>query len=118
MAKRTTERTDFLASVLVTAVEGGVNHWAAIKDYKWLEDADKNLTSAAVELNDGFGWKRVGLNMVASGIGKLKRGTVPIADGLKATLVLADKENDASDVDSELADCIVQAGLFGKLVYC
>ena len=27
------ERTDFLASVLVTAVEGGINYWADTRNY-------------------------------------------------------------------------------------
>ena len=32
-------------------------------------------------------------------------------------VVVSDNENDAGDIDSEAADCIIQAAIFGELVY-
>ena len=39
MGQRSEERKDFLHSVFVTAMEGGVNYWADLVEYRWSHGA-------------------------------------------------------------------------------
>ena len=115
MASR--ERTDYLASVITTAVEGGIGYWAEHRNYLWNWDDDRNLTAASVEVlerPDGD-WQAVSLATIRKGIQVLKK--LEMNRDLKAALLVSEAENDAGEVDAELADLIVQAGLFGKIVY-
>lgn len=129
MTKRSRERAQFLADVLTTAVEGGIGYWSAVSEYRWdLEDpAD---TSVVVhEYDDDLGINgdykeegvRVDLDLIAKGIGILKRsggvGSAFQSDYWKQFL-LADRTNgEDGDYDAGTADCIVQAGMFGEVVY-
>ena len=120
MGARTAERTDFLAGVLITAVEGGIDYWAHIKDWQVTEDPKGNCTWARAIIVDDDKHRvarGVGLGEVAKGIGIIKRGDTPIRQDIKDAVALADNENDASYVDVEIADCIVQAGLYGEILY-
>lgn len=127
MAKRSAERTDFLANVLVTAVEGGVGYWSYARRYEWEEDDQDNLTSASVELavigdaddarEDGrkITWMPVDLDTIARGVRRI------LAKGFSSvrfeSITFGSKENDAGAIDSDDADLIVQVGLFGEAVY-
>ena len=119
--KRTAERTDFLASILVTAVEGGIGYWAATQSYAWQQTEDRQFTEASVEVrafetgDDPADWQAVTLDTIAKGIVVLKRKAVP--SKFFADLALAVRENDAGYIDADMADAIVQAGLFGTVVY-
>ena len=118
---RTPGRTDFLALVLVCAVEGGINYWAVHRKYRWHAAEDGNFTEASVEVSDAEGegdqndWKAVTLDTIESGIAKVKE--IGIRRDLMEALLMGDRESDAGYIDSEVADCIVQAGLFGRVIY-
>ena len=118
------ERVDFLASMLVTAVEGGVNYWAEVRNYRWAfaEDGSGRLVSASVELRDaeadGVEWMPVTLDTVERGIDRIKKGGVSLARSLMAAILLGDLNPEyAGDIDSEAADCIIQVGLLGDIIY-
>ena len=116
-------RINFLASIVATAVEGGIGYWAEIRNYHWAHDGDLtgNLTQAYVEARpqneEEAEWNLVTLPDIERGIAKIKDGSTEIARSVKKDILIADNENDASEIDSEAADCIVQAALFGTLVY-
>jgi len=44
-------------------------------------------------------------------------GRAHVSDGLRKLIAGADATNDCGDIDAEAADCIVQAGLFGEVIY-
>ncbi len=127
MATRSPERTDFLANVLVTAIEGGVGYWADVRDYYWTEDSQDNLskrllTGAHAQVSDGLGsmqrgWFEVTPETIARGIQAIKAPGFQLNDRTRKAILLAEVENDAGEIDSEAADCIVQAALFGKIIY-
>ena len=48
---------------------------------------------------------------------KIQGGTVKINPQVLADILLGDNLNDAGVIDSTAADCIIQAGLFGEIVY-
>ena len=133
MAKRSAERTDFLAGIIITAVEGGINYWAYARKYRWVDSNGKlygnalsRLQDASVEVcdvedfDDGKGqWKKVTLDTIARGIGKIKRKEVSLSHGRRKIVIAADRDPDkhAGNIDSDIADCVLQAGLFGTIIY-
>ena len=120
---KTLERTDFLANVLITAVEGGIGYWAHTEKYHWKQDKEGNMIEASVRIRDSEEhtgrWYEVTLETIATGIARLKDKEKKIAFNpqLKEAMLLADNEDDASYIDAAIADCIVQAALFGDIVY-
>lgn len=133
---RTSKRADFLAGILTTAVEGGVNHWATIEDYRWyfpdLEggtaapgpDNSANAYAVLVESeqleSDGDDADRqvVTLDTIATGLAIL-RTEIGAADRLVGAdavtrLMIADlSDGQSGDYDSVVADLVLQCGLFG-----
>jgi hypothetical protein len=128
MAARTAERTDFLASVLSTAVEGGISYWASAKPgtYKWGSEngphtfGDAHYASITIrEDDDGQTgpWRHVSEATIAQGIARVKRPDFRINTQLLGDILTGDRNNDAGEIDADGADVIVQAALFGKIVY-
>ncbi len=135
---RSFERTQFLADVLTTAIEGGINYWGAVSTYKWysptleggtaehldgMPNAYATVHEEDPDTEDGYAETgvAVGLEDIARGIGVIRRNEFPkhegISAGRRATILEASDENDAGEIDADLADCIVQAAMFGKIVY-
>lgn len=121
--KRSAERVQFLSDVMTTAVEGGINYWAAVSEYRW--DLDKytpEQVGVTVYDQEDDDWpeegRRVDLDVIARGIGVLKKaGGCGDPDYWKQFL-LADRTNgEDGDYDAGMADCILQAGLLGEVVY-
>ena len=121
-ATDTVERIDFLASVIVTVFEGGgVQYWSDVRGYRWSQDADNNLLEASAEVKafewEKDDWRKVGIGTVSLGIQRIKEPEFRINPAHLSTILTAEHTNDAGEVDAEIADCIVQAGLLGELVY-
>jgi hypothetical protein len=130
--KRSPERTDFLACVLVTAVEGGINYWAAVSDYSFTDaPVGYTMTDASVtvhEMDDATGeYKEPGVHVtlaaIASAIQEIitrrDRGERPLdlADSYVSAIAGASAINDAGDIDADLADVIMQVAVLGNVVY-
>ena len=92
--------------IFVTAMEGGINYWATVLLYDWPkiqakivnEDTGKRYEVDAMTVLDGIEYiaSRAGQDWYAG----------PLMDRIET------KNYDASD-----ADVIIQAGLFGDVVY-
>ena len=125
--EETVERIDFLANVIITAVEGGINYWTEYGDYQYTENKDGLTTDASVELreyqvvqgmlNEHRTLHKVTLATIRKGIQKVQEPDFQINPVLLNFILAADRDNDGENIDSEAADCIVQAALFGELVY-
>src|SRR5437868_11089154 len=125
--KRTPEREEFLADILTTAIEGGINDWAAVNEYKWEGLAHRDYFAVIVDAeDDDFPATKITIDTIAKGIGVIKswkkeKGFEPnyFGDGGSywRQFLLADRTNgDDGDYDAIVADWIVQAGLFGEIV--
>lgn len=116
MPARSAERIQFLADVIVSAVEGGTGYWAAAGGYKHDEPAQ---TQVWLHLEDDPDRKPefVGIEAIALGIGRIKRDDFQINGELKKLIVEASAENDGALIDADAADVIVQAAIFGEIVY-
>ena len=119
----TDKRRSFLADVIVTAVEGGIGYWAYTRNYTFeyadnlKKDRDLAFASAEVREGDKPEWHELSPDVVEAGITKLLAGTLGLHRSLLGTLYTANLYNDAWEIDSELADCIVQAALLGEIIY-
>lgn len=118
---RTPERNEFLTDILCCAVEGGTGYWAAASNYRW--DCPPDQAGVTLhELNDdetAFDGTehKVTLDTIETGIQRVIDGHVRLSPTMLGWIVDGNNENYAGMIDSDCADCIVQAALFGKLVY-
>lgn len=115
MIKRSPERAQFLSDITITAVESDAcGYWANVTDYDNRKDDD--VTALFIERDTGA-LRIIGNDVIANGVGKIVRGEVQIAARLRKMVADANVDNDACDIDSELADCIVQAAMLNELRY-
>lgn len=138
--QRSEVRKDFLHSMFVTAMEGGIGYWSQATAYKWSKPGDG--FEGRVEDVDGFyakivsdeGWGidgiaddaelRIDIDVIARGVNlfckQVAEGKLgdPGGGDYFNELVKASRTNGRDgDYDAFGADCVVQLGLFGKVVY-
>jgi hypothetical protein len=131
MATRSDERIEFLADILVTAVEGGTDYWSEIKDYvSPAEDARRMYTRVSIREMFESGetetiWYDVTIESIARGIARILDRDNPVKvegggtihnDYIKM-IAGANHINDACDIDASLADLIMQAAVLGVIRY-
>lgn len=143
MSKRTKEREQFLADIIVGAVEGGCSYWARSVAYRWSDEAPATTRVLLIDMEQEeefygevnaleaelgrkvklaeadalTGASLVTIDTVAKGLGKIKRNEVKLNSTLKKEILLGDSENDGGYIDADGADVIVQAAIFGEVVY-
>jgi hypothetical protein len=133
MSTRTAEREEFLADVITAAVEGGTGYWAQVSQYQYVMDGDIKVycgekvegggTRATLhEMNDDeTGYKSdelvVTTDTIAAGIAKLADRQVQLNVRILDHILEANRENDATNIDADDADIIVQVALLGEIIY-
>lgn len=122
------ERKQFLHDVFVTALEGGIGYWSQASKYHWSVDADgeqEDLDGFVAIIHEwdedanDYGSKKLTVNrqVIQSGIRALADKSFQVRDDIRKTVLAASAMNDSGDIDAEIADVIVQAGLFGEVIY-
>jgi hypothetical protein len=106
---------EFLGEITITAIEGGIGYWSTVSEYKWI-DREEDVIATIVEDDDGKEW-RIDNDVISKGISLILSGGVGVGNRLLKTLEDAVARKDLGDIDSEIADCIVQAGTLGEIVY-
>lgn len=115
MANRSAEREQFLKDIVVGFTEdGGYNAWRRVKPGTY-DPAQGRVVIFDIE-EDGVEHE-VTIETVAHGLAKLKENSFALNRGLKIAILGAAEVNDAGEIDCELADIIVQAGIFEEVVY-
>ncbi len=106
----------FFTDILTTAVEGGIDHWASARRH---ELSDTGYLRLEVTDQDGeFDWQVVDAGVVARGVAMiLQDGQTVLDDHWAGMLREARAAGNSSLIDPELADYIVQVGLFGEVVF-
>ena len=102
------DRTEFLKDIRITAFGGGINYWAYIRDNKIMEYDDEG------PIGD---WIKITRDMIEKGIALVKEPSFKVRDDILAAILLGDRDSDASYIDIECADVIVQAAVFGEIAY-
>jgi hypothetical protein len=118
MTTRTTERAEFLDDIVITGVDlGGIYYWAESVPgtYRW--DGVPATIKVTILDEPERGTITVNRALVARGIAALKRPEFKVRRDIITTILLAERDVDAGDIDEEIADVIIQAGIFGEIVY-
>jgi len=106
----------FFTDILTTAVDGGLDHWASTRRPELSEAGYRR-----VEVTDHDGeldWQLLDAAVVARGVALiLQDGQTVLDDHWAALLREARAASNSSLIDGELADYIVQVGLFGEVVF-
>lgn len=130
---RSPERVEFLSDILIAAIEGGTGYWAQVSQYQYLDDGELKVFAAPRKPDEGTratihvlkddesGYEEQGhditVDTIAKGIGRIVRGEVKIKQRMRDAIAEASAGNEADNIDADDADAIVQAALFGELVY-
>lgn len=104
-----------IVDIFTTALEGGIGYWAVCDEYKWqylyedwnndiVKPIDDDHVLAVLSDTEGEDFKDVELTPA-----KIKAGVKWVLNNRPGC--------DIFDIDADLADAIVQAGLFGEIVY-
>lgn len=113
---RSPERQEFLNDIVICVVEDyGSNPWRQVRDY------DPDEPSAIImELNDFDEVEaehQLNREVIAKGLGKIADPAFNINSEMRGNIVGGSAENDAGNIDAYDADAILQAAIFGELVY-
>lgn len=118
---RSAAREQFLADVIVCAVEGGTGYWAQVSAYRHSDGPAATFAVLHEMSEDGDDYSeqgaRLDLDAVARGIGRLQRGEVKVNGELLGSILAANATNDACEIDADGADVIAQAALLGDVIY-
>lgn len=111
--RRSEERREFLADLVIGVAEDfGTNPWRYIVEY------DCDAPRAVIEEVE-YDQRRYEItpDTMAAGLGRLRRGEIGMNSRMLAAILAGDRDNDAGDIDAYDADMIMQAAIFGELVY-
>jgi hypothetical protein len=118
----TDERKQFLNDVICTAVEGGINYWSQVSEYHWGDEIE--TTVRVHELDENGIPDAIGVPITPAKIEDAIRLILTknskddyIHPRVRSQIFAGSVENDAGDIDADLADIIVQFAMFGELVY-
>lgn len=114
--------------ILAMAAEGGIDHWARVRNYKCQEGNAVLLHIYETDENgmvpEGHGGKQfdyfdgiVTYDMVSTSIEKIVKGLLTISQTTRANLIRSLMEDDAAHLDANDADSIVQIAALGDIVY-
>lgn len=113
-----TEREEFLADILSTAVEGGINYWAMVAEYshdvprQWA-GYKPSVVIHNPEEDESPEYFYVDLKLIDEGLQIAKEKYQHFAD----MIIEAENALDASEIDAEIADVIFQCAIFNEIVY-
>lgn len=113
-------REYFLNCIIVHAIEGGTGYWAVVHEYKPRDAGDGWAVIQQFDegTGDPFGNKfRLDCPTIEKTITDIVAGKFDIHYDDKHTVARASEENDAGDIDADLADIIVQLATLGEVVY-
>lgn len=112
-----TSYQQFLDDVVTTALEGGIGYWSVCSAYEWDGVPARAQIQEFDEGTEEYGpLLEVDRTLIRKGIKEILAGG-HVNPTILSYVQDADKHNDSGDVDADVADCIVQVGLFGKLIY-
>ena len=136
------ERAAVTATIITTALEGGIGYWSQCLQYQWrYPDLGASSDAAAraarhatgddstawahaliVDTDDEAGGEseRIGIThaVIERALRRIRAGAATeIGAGRRSRILTAHFANDAAELDANDADAIVQLGLFGELIY-
>lgn len=109
------------ADVITTAVEGGINYWSQVIAYKWTEGPEHTYAQVVKEedLRDPGDPDHYTINtdVVVLGLTRLLNGEIEVNNQIMGYIRQSLDDESSYMIDADAADIIVQAGLFGKVLF-
>lgn len=107
------------AAILCTANEGGIGYWAYTSNILRTEADEWEYASFVVEDTMGEDdWRHVvDYDAVRRGIAKMLEPDAKVRHSTVAHTLNAVANDDAGEIDADVADAIVQFACFGEIVY-
>lgn len=136
--RRSATRETFLANILTTAVEGGIGYWSQVVEYAWYDPTMQGGTAqpgpagggnayAVLYVPEGPDGTEKVYNLtpevIAHGLRVIERDSRVIRSRIRGVIVACSRASDTApdglcgDIDADAADAIVQAGLFGEVIF-
>lgn len=106
-----------VSDILETAVAGGIDYWLSritVARNKQLDQIENILVKPDERDSD---FKLIDHPTAVYAIQRLLEGEVEVSETIKQSIYQAVVENDASYIDADGADVIVQVAAFGEIVY-
>lgn len=130
MVTRTAERTEFLTDIVVTAIENGGYGFFTVEEY----DPENGTATIADKYDEVHPQFSISIETIARGLGEIRGAKMHDAkdesylvnhqgrrlfmpQGMRKSIMEADRENDAGNLDVVDALAILECGLFGQVVY-
>lgn len=108
-------RQKFLGDVVIGFVEDyGYSGWRQIVSGSY--DPDR-ATAKFIDVEDEDEIYEVNVGVVLAGLAHLRNDQTQVAAYIRNMAIIADEHSDAGEIDAEIADVIVQLGIFGEIVY-
>jgi len=117
-----------VSDILCSALEGGIGYWACLdnsgKEFDLPENGDKSVSETASEILvnggditffdefDGDTAHKFSLDSLLEGIRKFWENGYDVYHAIQDNGTI-----DCCEIDAESADCVVQLGIFGEVVY-
>ena len=115
---------EFYSDIITTAVEGGIGYWSQCDEYRWQDRAPEDIYAVVRELAPDGSYVpetdpalRIDWQVIRKGLHMIVNREVPVRRDIFEAIQGGYDEWDAAEIDSEAADCIVQAALLGELRY-
>lgn len=121
----TPERDQFLWDIFVTAIEGGITYWARIDKYHHshggsiIDTPDLEGFSARIFDTESEKYHDIHRATIKRGLKRFHAKGNPLVNAtMLGEILSADTLDGTGEIlDASAADCIVQAGLFGEVIY-
>lgn len=100
----------YCKDILVTCVEGGSNYWANFRNVK--RDVELDILECEVRDKEGdsLEWKKITIEDIRKAVAVVMKPEFNLHDSYKA--MVANDDNDATS-----SDAILQAAMFGEVIY-
>ena len=131
MSEENNHRVQMYRSILITAIEGGINYWARVLHYNPDMNTDTlpfyfgdECRAVVVEDEDGAESKTIDTATIRKAMSKLSKGGGYRPDGTapewwtkKWRKAYKECADGSWDFDASDADTVVQVAIFGEVVY-
>jgi tryptophan synthase beta subunit len=100
----------YCKDVLVTCVEGGSNYWAEFRNIKRDSELDVLELECRDKEDEDALWKMVTISDIRRGVEVATKAEFQVAARIKSSIL-------EDDNDAESSDVILQAAVFGEVIY-
>ncbi len=112
----------FAADVLTVAVDGGIAYWArlghVVRDGKGFVGLGTAIIEQEASGEDDSAKSAVmSSEAIIEGIKTVLKPTFQVRDDIRSAIFRGVLSGDAGEIDAEAADVIIQAAMFGDIVY-